>query len=267
MEQIVRPRAELAPYVRLIWALELDEAAAFGPPNTIVPDGIVELVLHYRHPFTVRFGGEAAQLQTRSSVVFQALRPLTIAPDGAAGFLSVRFEPWGAHHFFGTPLVEFRDRIVSAADLFGAGLVELEERLDAAASVGERVALVEGFLVGRLARHRKDNVAPLVRAVWAHRGRISVRRLCAELGFGERRLERTFAASVGLTPKRFASLSRFLFACRELRQGSWHTLTEVAYDCGYYDQSHFIADFKAFSGLTPGRFSKAEDISFLEIEP
>jgi AraC-like DNA-binding protein len=109
-----------------------------------------------------------------------------------------------------------------------------------------------------------------VRAVWRRKGDVRVAELCAELGLTERTLERTFAAAVGMPPRSFIRLSRFLHACSRLRAGaaSGHstTLTRLAQDSGYYDQAHFIADVKAYSGMTPGELLGASSFSYLEPE-
>ena len=68
------------------------------------------------------------------------------------------------------------------------------------------------------------------------------------------------------TPKGFARLSRFLHACRLLRARRHATLTDAGLACGYYDQSHFIAEFKAFSGITPGEFLATGNLSYLELD-
>ena len=89
--------------------------------------------------------------------------------------------------------------------------------------------------------------------------------LCRELGLGERSCQRIFAATLGMPPKSFARLTRFLHACSQLQRGHWTHLTHLAHDCGYYDQAHFIADCRAFSGMTPSHLAAARGFSFLEI--
>jgi AraC-like DNA-binding protein len=260
----VLPCAQLRPYVQLIWCFELESPIELGPPERIAPDGVVELVFHYRDPVAVRFAGEEFAAQPRSSVVTLTRRFAEICPRGSTGFLSVRFRPWGAHHFLRLPVSELADRLVSAEDLWGGACRELEERLAAATSIGDRVALVEDFLVARLQTDRKPEVEPLVRAVWRRGGDVRVAELCAELGLTERALERTFATAVGMAPRSFIRLSRFLHACARLRSGAWTSLTGLAHDCGYYDQAHFIADVKAFSGMTPRELVAAPVFAFLE---
>jgi AraC-like DNA-binding protein len=260
----VLPSARLRPYVQLIWCFELDSPVELGPPERIAPDGVVELVFHYRDPMAVRFAGEALALQPRSSAVTLTRRFVEIHPRGSTGFLSVRFRPWGAHHFLSLPVSELADRLVSAADLWGTASRELEERLAAATSMGSRVALVEEFLVSRLQTHRKAQAEPLVRAIWRRGGDVRVAELCAQLGLTERTIERTFATAIGMPPRSFIRLTRFLHACARLRNGAPTSLTRLAHDCGYYDQAHFVADVRAFSGMTPSELVAAPVFSFLE---
>lgn len=260
------PCKPLRPYVRLLWLLELDDPAEFGPPERITPDGVLEVVFHYRTPFACRYGGEGFAPQSRSVAVSQTRRYLEIRPRGASGLISVRFQPWGAYHFFRPPLAELADAQVPTELLWGRAVHELEQRLVEAAGNADRIAEVEAFLLARLGQHQKEDVEPVVRAIWRHRGRIAISRLCRQLGVGERRLQRTCQRALGTTPKRFARLSRFLHACRVLRAGLEPTLTDAGLACGYYDQSHFTADFKAFSGMTPHAFIAASDVSYLEID-
>jgi len=259
------PSAPLRPYVRLIWLLELDAPASFGPPERIGPDGLLELVFHYRTPMACRHDGEEFARQPRSVAVSQTRRFVEIRPEGATGLVSVRFHPWGACHFFRPPVSEVADRQSPTDVLWGRAALELEERLAEAPGDGARVALVERFLLAQLRRHRKADVEPLVREVWRRGGRVAVSELGRALGVGDRRLQRTFADALGTTPKGFTRLVRFLEACRLLRQGPGHGLADVGLACGYYDQSHFIAEFRAFSGMTPRQFAQSANVSFLEI--
>lgn len=262
----ILPCPQLAPFVRLFWLLELDHPADFGPPERIAPDGVLEVVFHYRTPFDCRYAGEDFAPQPRSVAVSQTRRYVEIRPSGAVGMISIRFQPWGACHFFRPPLSELADVQRPAELLWGKDVFELEERLAEASGDTQRVALVEGFLLARLRRFEKTDVEPVVRAIWRRRGRVAVAGLCRHLGVGERRLQRACHRALGTTPKGFARLSRFLHACHVLRAGLEPSLTDAALACGYYDQSHFIADFKAFSGMTPRAFLAATAVSYLEID-
>ena len=260
------PSAPLQPYVRLIWLLEIDEPVITAPPERVTPDGLVELVFHYRTPVACRYDGESFEPQPRSVAVSQTRRFLEFQPAGRTGLISVRFQPWGAYQFLDTPVAEFSDRQYPCAALWGVEALEVEERLMEAGDDSTRVEIVEQFLHKQLAKHHKLSVEPLVRTIWRQKGQITVSRLCRDLGVGERSLQRLFANALGTSPKRFARLSKFLHACRLLRQDACESGAQVGLDCGYYDQSHFIAEFRAFSGMTPSQFRTAQNLSFLEMD-
>jgi len=260
------PREELRPYVRLIWILEVEDPAAFGPAERIAPDGLLEVVFHYRTPLACRHAGEEFARQPRSVAVSQTRRFVEIRPEGASGFISVRFHPWGAYHFMRPQMAELADQQVATEHLWGRESRILEEQLAEAAGDLARVVAVEDFLVDQLRAHQKENVEHLVRAVWKHKGRVAIPEILKELGVGERWLQRRFALALGMTPKAFARLSRFLHACHLLRNRFEPTLADVSLASGYFDQSHFTAEFKAFSGMTPRTFTRATNVSFLDID-
>ena len=263
----VRPsNPRLARYIRLIWSLELDRAEAFGPPQRIVPDGIVEVVFHYGAPFSMRYAGETFLRQPASFAVSQTRRYLEIVPQGPSGFVAVRFEPWGAHHFFSLPVGEFGDRQIASQELWGKSAGRLQERLAEGCGTRHRLALVEAFLLRRLRADGMEDLESWVRHLRRTGGRTSITSLCRDLGVGQRRLERSFQRALGTTPKHYCLLTRFLRSCHRLQQDPAIALAQVAQDCGYADQAHFNRDFQAFSGLTPCAFRSRGDVAFLQEE-
>jgi AraC-like DNA-binding protein len=81
-----------------------------------------------------------------------------------------------------------------------------------------------------------------------------VRDLASHFNLSERQFERKFSEYAGMSPKRFMRIVRFENACNLYRNKLEKSLTEIAYECGYFDQSHFIRDFKTFSGYEPGQY-------------
>lgn len=260
------PPPLLQPYVRLLWSLELETPHDFGPPERIAPDGIVEMVFHYRVPMAVRYAREPFAVQPRSSLVSQTRRFIEIEPAGPTGFVSVRFQPWGAYHFFEPPVSELADQVVPAEEVWGGAVRELEERLASAFDLRERASLIEQFLIGRLERHHQRDVEGLVREVWKRKGNVRVAKLSRELGLTERTMERIFQDAIGMSPKGYSRLTRFLHACTVLRKGQWSSLSEVGQACNYYDQAHFIDEFRTFAGMTPRQFVHARGFSYFDID-
>lgn len=244
----------------------MDHAEEFGVPETILPDGIVEAVFHFGEPLMTAYPNAPEEQQPLSFAISQTHRPIQIRPRGKTGIISVRFFPWGAHHFFGLPVKEFADRLIPGELLWGGVAVELQERLYLASNNRCRVRIVEQFLTDQLRRHHRENVEPFARFLWTRRGQVTVREMTQQLGVSERQLERKFAHAFGISPKRLARITRFLNACRILRRENSEELAQLACRCGYYDQAHFTHDFRGLAGMTPGEFLTRPDVSFLELD-
>ncbi|HXV59541.1 MAG TPA: helix-turn-helix transcriptional regulator [Vicinamibacteria bacterium] len=259
-----RPNALLAPYVKLIWVLETGDPGFFGDGHRILPDGIVEVVFHYGDPFVTRFADGREQAQPRSFAISQASRFIDIRATGSCGLISVRFFPWGAYQFFPVPVSEFADCQVPAEALWGKRCRELEDAVANATTTEERVERVERFLLEQLALHQKEDLAPAVRYLWQRRGQVRMSEMTRELGIGERQLQRRFLQNIGATPKQTARLVRFIRAYRKLCQ-PFESLTWAAHLSGYYDQAHFIREFKEFSGLTPRQLLSRSRVSSFEL--
>jgi AraC-like DNA-binding protein len=73
------------------------------------------------------------------------------------------------------------------------------------------------------------------------------------------------AASVGVPPKIFSRVTRFLDVCSRLDELDTATLSRLPHDCGFHDQAHFIKEFKAFSGFTPSAFFRRKDVVFTDL--
>jgi AraC-like DNA-binding protein len=188
----------------------------------------------------------------RSFVAGLYAGPTSVAHDGEAHCMQLDLTPLAAHALFRFPMHELAGRCVPLEDLL-PGAEELVERLATAPGWPERFALLECFLAERLqdARTPPD-------AGWAWRrlqqtgGQLPVEQLARELGCSRRHLAARFKEHVGLPPKTVARIQRFHRAVGRIQAG--HAWTDVAHDCGYYDQPHFNRDFRALAGVSPTEF-------------
>jgi AraC-like DNA-binding protein len=108
---------------------------------------------------------------------------------------------------------------------------------------------------------RKD---PVIEAIVEHvlvaQGDVVLDELIAQSGLARRQFERRFKHTTGFSPAFFQRLVRFQRSYRMLENGTATSLTDMAHTCGYFDQSHFIRDFKRFSGMNPRTyFMKAQE--------
>ena len=270
--------AGLAPYVQLVWMMVSEHEDDHAPRSLIVPDGIVEIVFHYGDPWITTVAGGKRMVQPRSFAISQMRKYIEIESDGRTGFVSVRFYPWGAYHFFDRPVHSFLDDTVSTSALWPDDYEDLMEKIRAVASGtvgasdttagGEGFASVlQGFLLERLGEHYKDDVAldEAVKLIRSTGGQLSVEEVGECVGLSRKQLERKFEATVGTTPKTFARTSRFLNICHHLDRYRDSTLTRLAHECGYFDQAHFIREFNAFTGFTPKAFFDKNNVKFAEL--
>jgi AraC-like DNA-binding protein len=254
----------LAPFVKCVWSLESDAPVRNAPRERILPDSCVELVFHFHDPFRSHFANGQTAVQPRSFVVGQMKRFLEIEPSGRAGFVAVRFHARGAYLFFHRPLSEVAAGVVDLEDLWPDRAREWTERVALARSMAARVALIEAALVGLLSQNGRTDPAVDrgLALIEASAGQVRVTELAAQIGVSCRHLSRQFQRAVGLSPKEFGRVSRFLRALRLLEDGHRRSLSDVALACGFSDQAHFNHEFREFAGMSPGELLVFPNVSF-----
>jgi AraC-like DNA-binding protein len=164
----------------------------------------------------------------------------------------VHFKPWGWAPFVGIPGSEVRDLPLTVEQVWGRYGDELRDRLDAAATPGKMLALLEAELRRRMAdvpglelvRRASGTIA----AAW---GAVPIGGLCADAGVSTTHLAKRFKQIVGITPKRLARTYRFAKVVLGVDAATAVDWGELAFRAGYFDQSHFVKDFRTFTGCTP----------------
>jgi AraC-like DNA-binding protein len=159
--------------------------------------------------------------------------------------------------FTQVPAFDLADRVLALEDLWGAAASErLETAIHDAAGEAERVDCLEDALLERMGAKRSQrgsiDIAGIAASVIAMRGQRTVAGLARDAGVSRQHLTRIFRESVGVTPKLYCRLARFQAGLAYARSGRKVDWAVAALEAGYCDQSHMIADFRQFSGLTPG---------------
>lgn len=160
----------------------------------------------------------------------------------------------GVHRaVLGAPAAALAGHIVALEELWGGAAVRrLRDGLAAARDTVQAAAVLEGAIAERVAAAGDHSEhARLALESSALLASASVHSVADQLGVSERHLRRVFGETLGVSPKTFARLARFhraLTAARSERCASW---ASIAAGCGYYDQAHLIAEFRAIAGMTP----------------
>jgi AraC-like DNA-binding protein len=184
-------------------------------------------------------------------------RPAVIEHDGAQAGIQLQLSPLGARALLGMPAGELAATDVPAADVLGRLGTELTERIRSAVSWRDRFAVLDRELGARVrvGTRPPDEVCQAWRLLRASGGTAPIAGIARATGWSERHLVNRFRTEIGLSPKQAARVIRFDRARRLLPSSSG---TEVAARCGYFDQSHLVRDFVAFTGLSPRAWLAAE---------
>ncbi len=257
------PTSQLFHVVECIWYF--DGTMAF-PKERVFPDGRAELIVMLDEPHR---DGDDERLAPFPAICINGLRTrssVVVAPAGRCRVLGIRFEPTGACRVLRASMKALVDVTIDLSDALGRAAEELGQRCsDAAESLRsspsrtaiEAVRAAAEWTLQRLGHD--DCVDPAVvrttRTIRDVRGGVEVGALGSAIGLRRAVLAQRFCDVVGVTPKQFARIVRFHAALSLLgRRGS---ISHVATDLGYYDQSHMHRDFAEFAGMTPGAFAAA----------
>jgi AraC-like DNA-binding protein len=175
--------------------------------------------------------------------------------------IGIYFRPAGAAPCLRIPISDLTDRTVTIEGLWGTPGSRISGEL-CGLDEEDRVAYVESALLARLriGRQRTDAVdtARLAADVVRRRGQVTVEGMARAAGVSRQHLTREFRAHLGISPKLYARLARFQSGLVYAGCRGRITWADVAVEMGYADQSHMIAEFRQFSGLTPAALANRE---------
>ena len=256
MIQTARPSVFLAPFVKSYWMIESRMATGQVHVQRIVPTGLIELSFYLAD--RPRPSGPIQSLPDHSVLTGQMNRFFDLHISGSLTLFSIYFYPHGLAPFVDLSLAELHNQAVPVKYLLGGEGKELEDKLASAGSFQKRVALAENFLRQRLTRQKENpdesRITHSIRLINESKGQINIDRLASQACLSRKQFERIFLKHVGLSPKQFLKTVRFQNALRLKATRQNCSLTELAYDCGYYDQAHMILEFTRLSGKTPGSY-------------
>lgn len=246
-----KPGPVLQPYIDRYWSWDATDSQGLYMP--MVPPGVgLDLFLHYRKPFTV---GEKGQLPA-SHLIFSWERRTEILPSDAIGFIAIRFKAGMFKNFTDVPLTRLTDLYPGLDDFWGSPGKHLLKRVNSAETFEQKVALLEQHLVTLLARYKKDT--PLwncvIHDLYYDQDTLRLDMLAQRLEVSYRHFRRKFIEETGMGPKHFQQLARFHAVLKPLLMNKEKHYLSIALDKGYFDQMHFIKEFKYFMQRTPSEF-------------
>lgn len=227
----------------------------------VLPSGAAQLIVNLAEDATRTYDPDNgfACLEGPGSIITGPASRYQVIDTAEQEFVAgVVFRPGGTAAFTRVPTYEIADGDVALDDLWGGRLGSaLRSRVLEAKDADGQLDAIETVLRERW-RPRESHPAVRFAVQTLHRSPhlASITRVTEASGLSAARLIEHFKRDVGLTPKRYCSVLRFQRALRHAHRGRNVDWTEVALDCGYYDQAHFIHDFRRFAGVTPSAYEQ-----------
>ncbi len=225
--------------------------------DTIMASGRLALMVNLREDALTWYDGERYSRRNRiPGIALCGTHSTHFAIDAfQASNMGVQFKPGGAIAFFGGSARDFGNAHVSLADIWGADAHRLHQRLVQAPTPEDKIAILFRAMVER---HRDCERHPAVSLALSRFARAphrtSVRAIAREAEVSAKRLIHLFAEQVGMTPKRYLRVSRFQRVLARVYAAPSVDWMEEVERHGYYDQPHFIREFREFSGFTPTEY-------------
>lgn len=247
-----KPSARLVNHVKCYYYLENSDDIVVE--DTYFADGCIEAVFSVGWDFY-----KDGTKENWAKVIGQILKPRTLKIVGKGQSFGIWFYPHSFSSFLNVPVHELTDRVVPWDDLFPGTFAHVVGNCMYDNRVNELPSLADDFLLRALERNKERPIHKLTEAavgyLYQHQGGQDLNRLATVLNVSQRYLQKAFLTNVGFSQARFLRVLRFQKALQRLSRGGVANLTSLAYEYNFFDQSHFIREFKAFTGMLPSSFS------------
>ncbi len=249
--------------------------SGFNPEHSIdrfLPDGEVQLLFDLTdYPKYIYDNNTLKEIQSCKKVWFSGFRtePITIPSGKESEMLIVQFKKGRAFPFLSEPMYQLTNFVVDAELVLSNDILDIRESLLAAKTPIEKIKLLESKLLKYHLNSLQENpfVDFAVNGIVSSPQQCTIKEIVNKTGYSQKHIIQLFKKHVGVTPKEFLKIIRFQKAIQQIETQTPLNWSNVAYDCGFYDQSHFISDFKSFSGFTPNDYvnQRGEFLNYIPI--
>lgn len=255
MLDFIKPTGILSKYIQNYFIVETNNPVDFLPKERVYPCGNATMVFHYGSPSKFQKKNSGEYIESSLVICGQQTNFYDLSLSGKTGMILIVFKPHGVKSFFNFPITELLNENISLQDLAKNEAIELEDKLLYSESNKQRIVHIENFLLKRLSQNNDfERVEHAIKLIKNSNGQIKAQDIAQDVCLGIKQFERNFSKYVGLNPKKYASIVRFQNVLQMKRKFKNANMYQLAFDNGYYDQSHFNYDFKSITGLTPKIF-------------
>ena len=245
--QKIIPIKPLQDYIRYFWVLEDVTDNETNKSFKIIPDGLPALIFQNEPNL---FFDKEGNVMPQLFLYGQSTKYTEHIVTGCFGIMGVYLQPTALKTLFNIDAFELNNQNVSLEHVIDEPILE---QLVNATSINEKIDIMTHFFLNLIQRIRGNNGKAEFASTLLQKGK-TLKEIQVEMNISERSLERVIKQYVGMSPKMFSRIIRFQSGLNTLRQTDFRNLTELAYIADYFDQSHYIKEFREFTGTNPKNF-------------
>jgi AraC-like DNA-binding protein len=256
----IEPLPVLKNFIEKMWLFESSGKMPAEDMKLVVPNGNIKLTVSYQNGIVAAINGNTFPSK-ENDITLAGLIDVPVILDAeedvATGTIGIEFNPKGAYRFFHFKLNEIQNKIYSLNDILGDTGKRLVEEINNTAPVQQKIMVLQQFLLKQLSANDADLIFDYcIEKIIASKGKITIKELEKKTGYSSRWLNVKFNEKLGVSPKNLSSIIRFKQWYHALMESNEKSFSQNDFHELYYDQSHFIRNFKRFTGLPPTKFEK-----------
>ena len=250
--------------------------AGFNPAHAIdrfLPDGQIQLIIDFTEtPKHIYHNETLKEIQSCSRAWFSGFRtkPITIPSGRESEMMIIQFKSGRVLPFVDSPLWVLKNMVVDAEQVLKIPILELREKVQHCLSASQKLEIVATEFLRFYQNQFIDNpfIDYSIQEIHQSPNQTVLKDLSQKVGYSQKHIIKMFKDHVGVTPKEYLKVIRFQKAIQEIEANHEINWTSLALDCGFYDQSHFISDFKDFSGYKPSTYVnlRGDQLNYIPLE-
>jgi len=255
----------LRDYIRFFWEFRVDHLQL---NHKLIPQRNINFRFNLSEtPHILSLDGKEHRLETTYfSGLHDHYTNAQLKLCGRVHTLGICFYPEGLYPFLKIPIAEFKNQLLGAVEIGFKKAASINEQLKDAPDIAARLNILENELIMLLIRNNDspEKFRAIFNALKNSEQAWQITGFCKQNNIGVRTLERMYNKYVGVSASTYGTLNRFHASLNRILYKDFTKLSDLAYDNGYFDQMHFIRDFKRFAGNTPKSFVSQND-SILQV--
>lgn len=265
---IIKPCSLLEPFIKYYWILDYESNVV--EPIRVIPYGCVQFTFYLGERINSFGSNNDSSYKDQAVVTGQISSFFDVFPQGKIRLITIVFKPFGAKPFFDFPIFEIQNNIIPIKDINNKEWLDLENRLGDCVDNKSIVSCLENNLLKKLEKNtlfnsyssiNNERIMLAINRIDDSKGTINIKDLSSLACLSDKQFNRIFADYVGMNPKNFLRIIRYQSVLLKLQNSNIKDtkavdFVDLVYDCGYYDQSHLINNFKEFTGYTPKEYIK-----------